>query len=160
MNNKAIVTTSANPFHYGHFDIYKKAKKIFDDVTVVVACNREKKTAFDREKIKAHLQAYKIPFVILSEDCKTIADYCIKNNVTHIVRGVRNGMDAEYELKIDFVNREIFPNLQTVFLPTSEKFSHISSSVIRELLACGKEDVAMQYMNPVALKIYIEEQSK
>lgn len=155
MKNKAIITTSANPFHYGHLDIYKKAKKIFDDVTVIVAYNREKTSGFDRKRIAAHLEAYNIPFEILSDDCKTIADYCIQNNINYVVRGIRNGIDAEYELKIDFVNREIFPNLQTVFLPTSDTFSNISSSVIRELLACGKEDVAMHYMCPAALKIYV-----
>ena len=155
MKNKAIITTSANPFHYGHLDIYKKAKKIFDDVTVVVAYNREKTYCFDKNRIAAHLEAYNIPFEILSDDCKTIADYCMQNNINYVVRGIRNGIDAEYELKIDFINREIFPNLQTVFLPTSDTFSNISSSVIRELLACGKEDIAMQYMSPAALKIYV-----
>lgn len=155
MKNKAIITTSANPFHYGHLDIYKKAKKIFDDVTVIVAYNRKKTSGFDEKRITAHLEAYNIPFEILSGDCKTVADYCMQNNINYVVRGIRNGVDAEYELKIDFVNREIFPNLQTVFLPTSDTFSNISSSVIRELLVCDKEDIAMQYMSPAALKIYV-----
>lgn len=156
MKNKAIITTSANPFHYGHLDIYKKAKNIFDDVTVIVAYNHEKNSVFDKKKIASHLEAYNIPFEILADDCKTVADYCMQNNINYVVRGIRNGIDAEYELKIDFVNREIFPNLQTVFLPTSDTFSNISSSVIRELIACGKEDIAMHYMSPAALKIYME----
>lgn len=160
MKNRAIMTTSANPFHYGHLDIYRKAKRIFDDVTVIVALNREKTSALNRERIKSHLEAYNIPFEILPDDCKTVADYCQQNNVTHIVRGIRSGIDAEYELKIDFVNREIFPNIQTVFIPTSGNFQSISSSVIRELLACGKEEVVMQYMSPIALNIYMEKKDE
>lgn len=160
MKNKAIMTTSASPFHYGHLDIYRKAKRIFGDVIVVVALNREKTTALDKERIKAHLEAYNIPFEILPDDCKTVADYCQKNDVTHIVRGIRSAIDTEYELKIDFVNREIFPNIQTVFIPTSDKLKSISSSVIRELLACNKEDVVIQYMNPVALNIYMEKKDE
>jgi pantetheine-phosphate adenylyltransferase len=155
MKNKAIMTTSANPFHYGHLDIYKKAKRIFDDVTVVVALNHEKTSTLNRERIERHLSVYNIPFEIIPDDCETVADYCLRNNVTHIVRGIRSCIDADYEFKIDFVNREIFPNLQTVLIPTADTWKYVSSSVIRELLTCGREDIAIRYMKPTALIEFI-----
>ena len=60
-----------------------------------------------------------------------VADYCKNNNIEFIVRGIRNGVDAEYELKIDFINKQINDNVQTIYIPTTDTFSNISSSVIR-----------------------------
>lgn len=147
---KAIITTSANPFHYGHLDLYNKAKDIFDDVKVVVARNSNKDKI---ENLEYHLDAYNINYEII-EDI-TVADYCKEHNVKYIVRGIRNGVDAEYELKIDFVNKEINPNLQTVFIPTNDVYSNVSSSTIRELLKYKKFDVVKKYMNENAMYRYI-----
>lgn len=147
---KAIITTSANPFHYGHLDLYNKAKAIFKDVEVIVAQNSEKST---NSNIEFHLNAYKIPFTIIKD--KTVADYCKENGIKHIVRGIRNGVDAEYELKLDFANREINPDVQTVFIPTSDVYSNISSSTIRELLKYKKFDIVKKYMDEVAMLRWI-----
>lgn len=136
---KAIITTSANPFHYGHLD-----------VKVVVARNSNKDKI---ENLEYHLDAYNINYEII-EDI-TVADYCKEHNVKYIVRGIRNGVDAEYELKIDFVNKEINPNLQTVFIPTNDVYSNVSSSTIRELLKYKKFDVVKKYMNENAMYRYI-----
>lgn len=149
---KAIVSTSANPFHYGHLDIFNKAKQIFDDVQVVIAQNPNKANTQD---LQFHLNAYNIPYVIINE--QTVADYCAENNITHIVRGIRNGVDAEYELKLDFANKEINPNIQTVFIPTSDLYSNISSSTIRELLKYKKYDIVKKYMNEEAMWRYINQ---
>lgn len=149
---KAIVSTSANPFHYGHLDIFNKAKQIFDDVHIVIAQNPNKTNTQDLE---FHLNAYKIPYVIIHD--KTVADYCAENNITHIVRGIRNGVDAEYELKLDFANKEINPNIQTVFIPTNDIYSNISSSTIRELLKYKKYDIVKKYMNEEAMWRYINQ---
>ena len=147
---KAIITTSANPFHYGHLDLYNKAKDIFDDVKVIVARNSSK----DKIKnLEYHLDAYNIKYEII-EDI-TVADYCKKHNIKYIVRGIRNGVDAEYELKIDFVNKEINQNLQTIFIPTNDVYSNVSSSTIRELLKYKKYDVVKKYMNENAMYRYI-----
>ena len=147
---KAIITTSANPFHYGHLDIFNKAKEIFEDVRVIVAQNSEKA---ENKSIEHHLRAYNIPFTIIHD--KTVADYCNENDVKYIVRGIRNGVDAEYELKLDFANREINPNIQTLFLPTSDVYSNISSSTIRELLKYQKYDIVKKYMDGEAMRRYI-----
>jgi pantetheine-phosphate adenylyltransferase len=149
-NMKAIITTSANPFHYGHLDIFNKAKKIFEDVRVIVAQNSEKA---ENKSIEHHLRAYNIPFTIIHD--KTVADYCNENDVKYIVRGIRNGVDAEYELKLDFANREINPNIQTLFIPTTDVYSNISSSTIRELLKYQKYDIVKKYMDGEAMRRYI-----
>lgn len=147
---KAIVSTSANPFHFGHLDIYNKAKEIFDNVKVVIGQNPDKSLS---QNTKFHLNAYNIPFEIVNN--KTIADYCLENNITHIVRGIRNGVDAEYELKLDFINRELNVNVQTIFIPTSDTFANVSSSTIRELIKYNKFDIIKKYMNEDAMWRYI-----
>ena len=150
---KAIITTSANPFHYGHLDLYTKAKQIFADVKVVIAQNSEKS---DKVKLEGHMHCYGIPFEIIKD--QTIADYCKEHNVTYIIRGIRNGVDAEYELKIDFINKEINPNVQTIFIPTSDTFANVSSSTIRELLKYKKYDIVKKYMNEEAMIRYVQDQ--
>ena len=147
---KAIISTSANPFHFGHLDIYNKAKEIFDDVKVIIAQNPDKHIT---SNLRHHLNAYNIPYDIIID--KTVADYCFENNITHIVRGIRNGVDAEYELKLDFANKEINPNIQTIFIPTTDVYSNISSSTIRELLKYEKYDIVKKYMNVDAMWRYI-----
>ena len=149
---KAIISTSANPFHFGHLDIFNKAKEIFEDVQVVIAQNSNKE---DCKNLEFHLNAYKIPYVIIKD--KTVADYCAENNITHIVRGIRNGVDAEYELKLDFANKEINPNIQTIFIPTSDVYSNISSSTIRELLRYKKYDIVKKYMDEDSMWRYVNQ---
>lgn len=153
--NKAIITTSANPFHYGHLDIYNKTKQIFYDVKVVIAQNSDKNKTTN---IEGHMKFYDIPYEIVKN--QTIADYCKENDVTHIIRGIRNGVDAEYELKIDFVNKEINPHVQTIFIPTSDTYSNVSSSTIRELLRYKKYDIVKKYMNENAMWKWIEDNVK
>ena len=150
---KAIITTSANPFHYGHLDLYNKASEIFPEVKVVIAQNSDKVKA---NNLKAHMDVYNIPYEIIEN--QTIADYCKENEVRYIVRGIRNGVDAEYELKMDFVNKKINPDVQTIFIPTDDTYSNISSSTIRELLKYQKYDIAKEFMNEEAMWKYINNQ--
>ena len=150
--NTAIITTSANPFHFGHLDLYNKAKEIFPDVKVVIAQNSNKDKSYN---LKPHMDCYHIPYEII-EDI-TIADYCKNKDIKYIVRGIRNGVDAEYELKLDFVNKEINPNIQTIFIPTNDTYSNISSSTIRELLKYHKYDIVKMFMNEKAMWRYLED---
>lgn len=150
VTKKAIITTSANPFHYGHLDLYNKACEIFPEVKVVIAQNSDKAKS---NNLKAHMDVYNISYEIIEN--QTIADYCKENEVKYIVRGIRNGVDAEYELKMDFVNKKINPDVQTIFIPTDDTYSNISSSTIRELLKYQKYDIAKEFMNEEAMWKYI-----
>lgn len=161
MENKkytAVVSTSANPFHYGHLDIYTKAVRIFGDgnVCVLIAKNSDKKSSTNLE---THMMVYNKKFGVEFEfldNGKTVADWCLEHGVEFIVRGIRNGVDAEYELKLDFANRTINDKLQSVFIPTSDDFSNISSSTIREFLRYGKKSIAIKFMDSDALDRYLE----
>jgi pantetheine-phosphate adenylyltransferase len=74
---------------------------------------------------------------------------------TVLVRGVRNTLDFEFERSIEATNRELFPELTTVLLPTPAEYMHISSSLVRELLAFGR-DVSDYMPDGVDLKNYLK----
>lgn len=150
---KAIITTSANPFHYGHLNLYKEAKKIFgiDNISIAIGKNASKDINFNR--IIYHLTPYKVKYEIA--EGITLSDYCERKNVDYIIRGIRNAVDAEYELKLDFLNKEINNKIQTMFFPTKHIFSNISSSSINELLKYNKYDVVKKYMNEDAMFRFI-----
>lgn len=150
---KAIVTTSANPFHYGHLSLYREAMRIFGKNNVKVAIGKNINKDVDFDKIQYHLTPYNVNYDIAQD--VTLADYCKNNSINYIIRGVRNGVDAEYELKLDFLNKEINRDVQTIFFPTKHIFSNISSSSINELLKYNKLDIVKRYMNEDSMYRYI-----
>lgn len=150
---KAIITTSANPFHYGHLSLYNEGIRIFGKNNVKVAIGKNVSKNIDFDRISYHLTPYKIKYDIAENI--TLADYCKANNVNFIIRGIRNSVDAEYELKLDFLNKEINRKIQTMFFPTKDIFSNISSTYINEFLKYGKYDVVRKYMNEDAMYRFI-----
>ncbi|MDR1494777.1 MAG: hypothetical protein LBI29_01930 [Rickettsiales bacterium] len=142
---KAMVTTSANPLHFGHMCLYQEAVKIFGGENVRIAIGRNRKKDIEFNRIIYHMTPYGVNYDVA--DNITLSDYCRNNGVAYIVRGIRNAVDAEYELKLDFINKEIYPKIQTIFFPTKNIFSNISSSSIGELLNYDKFEVVQKYMN-------------
>ena len=155
---KVIVTTSANPLHYGHVSLYNEAVRIFGENNVKIVIGRNKNKDINFDKILYHITPYRVNCEIV--DNITLADYCKNNGVSYLVRGIRNAVDAEYELKLDFLNKEINSNIQTMFFPTKDMFSNISSSSINELLKYNKYDVVKKYMNEDAMYRYVEGKPK
>ena len=82
MNKKAIVSTSANPFHFGHLDIFNKAKEIFDDVHVVIAQNPNKE---NNKNLEYHLNAYSIPYKIIYGETVAIIVKKITSHISFVV---------------------------------------------------------------------------
>lgn len=150
---KAIVTTSANPLHYGHMSLYNEAVKIFGRGNVQITIGKNANKNIDFGRILYHIKPYGVDYEIAENI--TLSDYCKNNNIDYIVRGIRNAVDAEYELKLDFLNKEINCDIQTMFFPTKDIFSNISSSSINELLKYNKYDVVKKYMNEDAMYRYI-----
>lgn len=134
---KAIFAGSFDPITNGHLDIIERSAKIFDELQIGVLYNPNKKGLFNFEErvslIEAstsHLDNIK---VVSFEGL--LVDYCKENGIDTLVRGVRSGADIEYELQMAHMNRELNPNIETIILPTTTKYSFISSSLIKEVLA-------------------------
>jgi pantetheine-phosphate adenylyltransferase len=129
---KAVYPISGKPIHVGHLYVLEKALKLFDDVTILIACNSEK------ENIPTDIIKWiHSPLNINIDVCKPgelVVEYCESNDIQFIVRGLRGISDIDYELNLNKWNSTLNRNIETVFIPTCQSLSHVSSSSIRQLV--------------------------
>ncbi|MBP5398773.1 MAG: pantetheine-phosphate adenylyltransferase [Bacteroidales bacterium] len=137
MNRTALFPGSFDPFTAGHLNILKRALTMFDTVVVAVGLNQDKKGFFDNEKrldiIRQATASLGNRVQVLEYDCLTI-EICRRLGIRHIVRGVRNFMDFDTEKAIADANRHIAPDIETILIPTSQEYAHISSSAVRDII--------------------------
>ncbi|MGV6831201.1 MAG: pantetheine-phosphate adenylyltransferase [bacterium] len=132
---RAIFPGSFDPLTLGHYDIIKRGVTLFDELIVAIGVNSGKKYMFTLEQRKQFIvNAFKDePKVkVVTYEGLTV-DFCKKNNVEFILRGLRNPADFEFEKAIAHTNRDLAP-VETIFLLTSAKTSYISSSIVREVI--------------------------
>ena len=132
---KAVFPGSFDPITIGHLDIVERAIKVFDEIIIAVGDNTNKKYMFPKEKrvefVKQTFYNYE-NVKIESYDGLTV-DFCRKNNIEFMIRGLRNPADFEFEKSIALTNREM-TDIETIFLLTSPENSFISSSIVRDLI--------------------------
>ena len=137
----ALFAGSFDPFTRGHEAVVEAALKLFDEVVIGVGENISKRTLLSVEqRCQLITDVYKNDsrVRVVSYNILT-GDFAREVGATVLVRGVRNSVDFEFERTIEATNRELFPELTTVLLPTPAEYMHISSSLVRELLAFGRE---------------------
>ena len=132
---KAIFPGSFDPITLGHYDIIERSITLFDEVIVAIGINADKKYMFSLEQRKAFIEnAFKDqPKVKVVTYKGLTVDFCKKNNVNFILRGLRNPADFEFEKAIAHTNRDLAP-IETVFLLTAASTSYISSSIVRDVI--------------------------
>ena len=132
---KAVFPGSFDPITIGHVDIVKRGIKVFDEIIIAVGDNTDKKYMFPKEKrvefVKQTFSNYD-NIKIESYDGLTV-DFCKKNNIEFMIRGLRNPADFEFEKSIALTNREM-TDIETIFFLTSPENSFISSSIVRDLI--------------------------
>ena len=132
-----------DPLTFGHLDIIKRSLKIVDKLIVGVADNINKKpllSADDRKNlILSDITTYLEPNEDISIEAISglLTEFANKNNVTCIIRGLRAVSDFEYEFQMTGMNYQLNPNVDTIFLMSSEKYSFISSNFIKEVHKLG-----------------------
>ena len=132
---KAIFPGSFDPFTLGHLDVLKRSLSLFDEITVGIGKNDQKKTMFsEQQRIKFIKKCFINESKIKVESYEGLTiDFCKKIGAKFIVRGIRNNGDFEFEKAIARTNRKL-SKIETIFLLTSAKTSFISSSIVRELI--------------------------
>ena len=139
----AVFVGSFDPITIGHLDLVKRAAMMFDSLFVVVAQNASKKNMFDAETRKAMVEVAVsgIPNVSVAVHDGLTVDFMKSVNARYLVRGIRNASDLDAEQAVAWNNRVIYGvgDIETVFLMSAQEHLAVSSSLVRELLKCGKE---------------------
>ncbi len=135
----AVYPGSFDPITFGHLDIIERGSKTFDKLIVAVATNSEKKTIFSAEErrdmiaeVTGHLSNVEI-----DEFAGLTVDYVRNVRSCVILRGIRTISDFEYEFQMALTNRTFAPDIETVFVMSSEKYSFLSSRLIKETVRLG-----------------------
>ena len=140
---KAVCPGSFDPITNGHIDIIKRAAELFDEVTVLVVTNPDKKCVFSPEErcLLIEKAVEGIEGVKVDSFSGLLADYVKQNGISAIVKGIRSSSDFEYEFQMALANRSLAPNAETVFITADPQNMYVSSSLIRQI-ACFGGDVS------------------
>mgnify|MGYP000038051697 FL=1 len=132
---RAIFPGSFDPITLGHFDIIERGVTLFDELIIAIGINADKKYMFSLEERKRFIEASfenNTKIKVVTYKGLTV-DFCQKNDVDFILRGLRNPADFEFEKAIAHTNRDL-SSIETVFLLTAAKTSYISSSIVRDVI--------------------------
>lgn len=139
----AIYPGSFDPITLGHLNIIKRAAVQFDKLVVCVMVNSEKTGLFTHEErvelIRRVVEGAGLTNVEV--DCSTmlLADYARTKKARAIIKGLRAVSDYEKEAQMALINRKLNPRLDTLFLTSSEKYTYLSSTVVKEMAYYGTE---------------------
>jgi len=129
---------SFDPFTKGHESLVLKALDLFDEIIIGVGVNSTKTSMFSLEKRIDHIASlFNNEVKVVSYDSLTI-NACKDHECTHLLRGLRDANDFEYEKSIALMNTEL-SSFETVFMLSDNKYSFIASSIIRELYKNGSD---------------------
>ena len=137
---KAIVTGSFDPITLGHMEIIKYACEKYEQVYVVALVNEAKEYMFTMEQKKKliELSIGKFKNAVADAYVGYTADYMHAHGITHIVSGVRNEKDLAYEKNLAQIMKEFDPSFETEIIECKTEYAHISSTLVREMIASGK----------------------
>lgn len=139
MQTKVIFPGTFDPITHGHLDIIKRASLLFSDVVVAVAANPTKKPLFSLKQRAEliHEACAELSNVTVISFSGLLADLVISENANVIIRGVRGVNDFEYEVQLAHLNRMLTKGVESIFFPPSEKWSYVSSTMVREIYLHG-----------------------
>ena len=136
----AIYPGSFDPITNGHLDIIERALNIFDHVIVAVTRNVEKEDPLFSEKERKDLISESIAYlknVKVDSFEGLMVDHAVKHGAVAAIRGLRALSDFEFEFKMALMNRTLNENISTLFLMPHAKYTHVSSSMVREVASLG-----------------------
>ena len=141
----AVYPGSFDPFTLGHLDVARRALAIFGELTIMVVHNPHKEATFNAQTrielvrsslAEAEINQDALHFDVLSEGL--LVERCLEIGATAIVKGVRNGADAEYEFAMATINRDL-STVETLLLPAAPELAQISSSLVRQVASLGAD---------------------
>ena len=139
MQTIAIYPGTFDPITNGHQDIIERGAKLFDKIIVAIAKNPQKNPTLNHDKRieLANLVLQHLPNVEVKGFSKLLTHFACDVNANIIIRGLRAVSDFEYEFQLAGMNRMIAPDIETVFMTPADKYTYISSTLVREIAALG-----------------------
>ena len=137
--SRAIYPGTFDPVTYGHIDLIKRARKIFDEVIVAVAHNPAKAPLFTvEERIQLLRRATRsLRGVSVDHFNSLVVDYVRRKGARVMIRGLRMLSDFEYEFQMTLTNRKLSDEVETIFMMPSESYAYVSARLIKEAGALG-----------------------
>ncbi|HTT38486.1 MAG TPA: pantetheine-phosphate adenylyltransferase [Burkholderiales bacterium] len=149
--NKAVYPGTFDPITRGHEDLVRRAARLFDHVVVAVADSRGKRPFFSMDERvqmgKDVLAAYSNVEVVGFSGL--LMDFLRQHGARIILRGLRAVSDFEYEFQMAGMNRQLYRDVETVFLTPSEQYMFISATIVREIASLGGD--VTPFVNPLIL---------
>ena len=157
---RAICPGSFDPVTNGHLDIFERASQMFDEIVISVFHNpgKEKAMFSMEERVEMlRMATAHIPNARVTCFSGLLNEFCRQEKAPFIVRGLRAFSDFEYEFQMNHINKKINPELETMFLTANEKYTFLSSSVVREVASYGAD---LTRFVPREIVAEIEEKAK
>jgi pantetheine-phosphate adenylyltransferase len=155
----AVYTGTFDPVHQGHLDVIARGSRLFDRLIVGVGINPDKATLFDiNERVELLRQvttAYPNVSVLKFEGLAV--RFVREAGASIMLRGLRTLSDMEYEFTMSLMNLNLDPEIETVFLMAKEDFSHVSSSLLRQIAKLGGD---LKKFLPEPVRIALEAKSR
>ncbi len=154
----AVYPGSFDPVTLGHRNIIERAASVFDKLYVCVMVNSEKKPLFTRdERVELIKRCCRhLPNVEVETSDGLLVDYAAQKGACAIVKGLRAVSDFDWEFQMALANKKISPDIETMFMASSEKYMYLSSTVVKELGKYGtdlSDFVPAEIINDVIGKI-------
>ena len=139
MRNIAIFPGSFSPFTIGHQSIIDRALSLFDKIIIGIGINSEKNQYFSiEERMQWIKDVYaNNPKIEVQFYEGLTVDFCKQENANYILRGLRDSDDFKFEKDIAQMNQDLNPDIETIFIITPSNISHISSSIVRDIIKNG-----------------------
>ena len=146
--NTALYPGTFDPITKGHTDLAERASKLFDRVVVAVAASNKKNPAFELEqRVELAREVLSpLPNVEVVGFSSLLAHFVKEVDANILLRGLRAVSDFEYEFQLANMNRQLAPQVESLFLTPSEKYSYISSTLVREIASLGGD--ISQFVHP------------
>jgi pantetheine-phosphate adenylyltransferase len=138
---KALFPASFDPVTNGHLDLIHRARRVFPELVVAVATNIGKSGTFTIEERLDMMQSAlgELPGVLITAFDGLVVDFAHEIGAGVIIRGLRANADFEYEFEMALMNRHMKPEIETLFLMTSQEYFYVSSSRLKELVHFGAD---------------------
>ncbi len=141
LNVTAIYPGSFDPPTRGHLDLIRRSSRLFDKLVVAILRNDSKQALFSMDERVAMLKECTVGIENAEVDQfeGLLVDYAMRRDARVLIRGIRAVSDYEYELQMTSMNRQLRPQIETVFLMANEQYSFISSRLVKEVFRLGAD---------------------